>query len=72
MLIGFFRDQYPIGKERPGPFTYAVTGIQYREGQSLFIRKALMPAQPELLLTAKRVDVAGFGEVRSGGVQSGR
>jgi hypothetical protein len=26
-----------------------------------------MPAQPELLLTAKRVDVAGFGEVRGFG-----
>ena len=29
-----------------------------------------MPAQPELLLTAKRVDVAGFGEVGSGGVHT--
>ena len=29
-----------------------------------------MPAQPELFLTAKSVDVAGFGEVGGGGVQS--
>ena len=31
-----------------------------------------MPVQPELLLTTKRIDVAGFGEVGSNGFQSGR
>ena len=72
MLIGFFSNFYPTGKKRPGTPAYAVTGIQYREGQSLFIRQAFMPAQPEFLLTAKRIEVAGFGEVGGSGVQRKR
>ena len=70
MLIGLFGDFYPTGKKRPGPFTNAVTRIENGVGRGLFIRQAFMPAQPELLLTAKRIDVAGFGEVGGSGVQS--
>ena len=63
MLIGFFADFNAVRKKRPGANADLVSRIQHRKGQSFLIRQALMPAQPELFLTAQAVDVAGFGEV---------
>ena len=69
MLIRLFGDFNPARKKRTSPPADTVTGIEYGEGQGLLIRQALMPAQPELFLTAQAVDIAGFGEVGGGGFQ---
>ena len=66
VIPGFLAYQHPAWKQVPCTLPDATADIQDREGRRFFARQTLMPAQPELLLAAKPIEVTRFGEVGVG------